>query len=81
MLEAMFIRIENARIAFVDTVVSAHGFTHDEAKKILDVFRHHKVIKIDVNGGSYTVKHGLFWDKVVMLNALNEWEDIYGQSG
>lgn len=80
MLEAMFIRIENARTEFVNTVVNTHGFTHDEAEKILAVFKHHKIIKLDVNGGRYTMQHGIFWDKVVMLNALNEWEDIYEQA-
>ena len=55
---------------FMESIVEQFGFTSTEAQKIYDVFVKANVLKIDKVNGSVMMKHGAFWDKEVMLRAL-----------
>ena len=62
-------RIMNAENSFIETVVS-FGFTKEQGQHILTAYRLLKVVKLEVNIGRYTVKHGAFWDVEVLQKAL-----------
>jgi len=66
----MAIRLVNAENSFINAVQEQFGFTEKEAEKILSVFKKHKVVKISVNSGGFTLTHGIYWAKDVMQNAL-----------
>ena len=53
-----------------ESIKEQFGFTDAEARHIYDVFIKEKVLLIDKHTGQFTLSHGAFWDKQVMLNAL-----------
>lgn len=62
-------RIVNAEKNFIECVM-ANGFTKEEAEKVLRTYRKAKVIKVDPVLGRITVKHGVYWEKDVLRNAV-----------
>lgn len=64
-------RIVNAENAFITSVMEQFGFTLIESAKILVEYKKAKVLSIDPVCGQFKLKHGAFWDKDVMLNAVN----------
>jgi len=63
-------RTVNADSRFIDLLSSMHGFTQTEAVKIFATYRKLRCIKLDAIGGSWSVKHGEFWDRDVCERAL-----------
>lgn len=62
-------RIANAEERFVANVME-RGFTRDEAFKIMAVYRKLKIVKMDANGATLSVKHGAYWEPDVLRRAL-----------
>ena len=71
-IEAVAQRIENARQGFISICVDSHGFTEEQAKHILAVYRRLKVIKLDTGVGRYQFTHGVYYERQTMGNALNQ---------
>ena len=65
-------RIVNAENKFIDEVVEQFNFTSEQAEKIMTVYRKFKIVKIDAVTGQFELKHGAFWDRIPMENALKE---------
>lgn len=63
-------RLANAEDRFMAAVQEQFGKTEAEAAKILAVFKDHKIVKLDAITGQFTLSQGIFWDSVVMDNAL-----------
>ena len=63
-------RTVNADSRFIELLSSMHGFTETEAVKIFSTYRKLRCIKLDAIGGSWSVKHGEFWDRDVCERAL-----------
>lgn len=62
-------RWANADQNFVDNVV-ARGFTPQEAERIFAHYRKHRIIKLDMVGGTWSVQHGRYWDEEILKRAL-----------
>jgi hypothetical protein len=63
-------RMVNAENAFIDGLMTAAGISRADAVKVLAVYRKAKVVKMDAIGGQISVKHGAFWERDVIRNAL-----------
>ncbi len=70
-LKNMAIRLELCLENFIENVIK-QGFDRNEAIKIFNVYKKHKIIKRDLVNKNYIVKHGAFWASDVLRNALNE---------
>lgn len=60
------------QINFVNQVM-AHGFTKEESNKVFSVYLKLKIIKIDRVNKTYNVTHGVYWDKEILRNAINNY--------
>jgi hypothetical protein len=69
-MKAVAQRIVNAENAFIAICVEHHGFTIEQATKILQVYKRVKAIKINAVGGGFQFTHGAFYERDVMQNAL-----------
>ena len=65
-------RIVNAKKDFVDNIVEQFNKTEEEANIVFDVFKKHRIIKIDLSVSKYQLQHGAFWSLDVINNALNQ---------
>jgi hypothetical protein len=65
-------RLVNAEDNFIQATMEQFGYTQGQAEKILAVYRKHKILKLDAAIGRYQLKHGAFWDRLPMENALKE---------
>lgn len=63
-------RIVNAENAFIATIKNIVGCTDESAAKVLAVYRKYKIVKLDPIGGVINVKHGMYLDVDVILNAI-----------
>lgn len=54
---------------FYESVMLVTGCTQQEAEKVLEVYLKLKIAKITAHDG-IQLKHGAFWDKAVLLNAI-----------
>jgi hypothetical protein len=71
-IEPMVQRMENARLDFTSNVVEQFGKTQEEAEIILGMFITHKLVKLDIEISRYQIRHGSFWDIVVMNNCIDQ---------
>lgn len=62
-------RMVNASSRFVDSVVEQFGLSEADAGKAWNYFVDHKLVKVDVIGGQYSLKDGRLWDGGVMRRA------------
>jgi len=60
----------NAENSFIDSVIEQFKKNRSDAVKVLNVFKMHKIIKIDSITGQFSLKHGAFWDLNVIKNAI-----------
>ena len=60
----------DSKTRFKNAVSEQFGFNSDEAETIYNVFKKAKVLKVDGVNGNFSLVHGAFWSKDVMLNAL-----------
>jgi hypothetical protein len=67
---AMAQRMINAQDTFCQNVMEAFDFTREESEKILEVYASMGLVKLDIAVGKYNLKHGSYWDKGIMKNAL-----------
>jgi hypothetical protein len=70
-MRPMATRESNACNEFVANVVEQFGYTADEAKTILAVFRKFRAVKINRHIGRVTLSHGDLWTRDAMDRALN----------
>lgn len=63
-------RLLNAESAFLENLVKLGGISPDGARKVLTVFRYHKVVKEDANIGRISVTHGAYLDRENILEAF-----------
>lgn len=75
MFKSIAQRSLNAENRFIDSVIEQFEFNKSDAEKILSVFMGHKIIKIDPIMGQYKLTQGIYWDKQVMDNALEQFND------
>jgi hypothetical protein len=68
-------RIETAYEAFIESAMRFAECTRPQAEKIFTVYKKHKIIKQDLQSASYKVKHGVYWDKQTLWNAINFYND------
>ncbi len=61
-----------ARNEFVNNVMEQFGFNKEEANAILDAYIKAKAVKLDWAGGRYNLKHGAFWERGPMEEALRQ---------
>lgn len=61
----------NARNAFYEVVMSVTGCNLVSAEKVLSVYLKLKVAKIDYGVGHVSIKHGVYYEKDVLMNAIN----------
>lgn len=64
-------RIVNANNWFYDVAMGVADITKEQAIHVLNVYIKTKVAKRDLAIGVYKVKHGAFFEKEVILNAVN----------
>lgn len=69
-MQDMAQRIENARTAFLSSLMEQFQYTEEQAATIFTVYKKNKIIKLDPIMGRYTLTHGAFWDKPVLDRAL-----------
>lgn len=70
-------RMVNAETNFMEILMLAGEISKPDAKKVLDVYRKLKLVKMDSVMGSISVKHGAFLDKSVITDALKQsWKII-----
>ena len=62
--------LARAENAFVETVAERAGISGDEAFKVFRVYKKAKAIKFDRTNSRFSVVHGAFMDKEVILRAL-----------
>jgi len=60
----------NSRDGFINAVMNQFHFTEQEARHIYKVFIRENVLRVDKVSGSISLVHGAFWDKKVMVRAL-----------
>ena len=70
--EAVAIRMVNAENGFIDTLVEMHGISPDDARRALDTYRKHKLVKLDAVIGRYIAKTGAIFDRDVVDRAITE---------
>lgn len=63
-------RIDRAFDNFAAIVKEVAEVTQDEAEIITTFYIKNKLVKRDTWAGKYTVKHGAYWDKDVLLRGL-----------
>ena len=63
-------RMVNAENAFLGTIKNIVGCTDESAAKVLAIYRKYKLVKLDPIGGVINVKHGMYLDVDVILNAI-----------
>lgn len=63
-------RMVNAENSFIESLMRTANITEPQAEKVLAFYRKIKVVKMDIVGGTITVKHGAFWDRDVIHRAL-----------
>ena len=68
--EDMATRMVNAEKAFVITLIALGDITKEEAVKVMAYYVKHKLVKLHVGIGAYTVKHGAFLDRDVIQRAV-----------
>lgn len=61
----------NASEKFVQFVMEK-GFVREEAEKILEVYKKHRIIKFSKYLPQFEVKHGAFLESDVLRRALSE---------
>jgi hypothetical protein len=70
-VEPIVIRENNACNSFYEVVMNKINCNRNEAVKILNVYIKAKVAKINIHVGHVDVKHGVFFEAEVLMNALN----------
>ncbi len=62
-LKNVAIRINNAETQFIGLLMELGGISKEQAESVFDLYRSHKVLKLDAVGGRYSVKHGGLLDR------------------
>ena len=65
-------RGENAVDGFISDIAEQFGFSVSEAEHILRVFLKERIARIDYGIGKVQIKHGAYWEREVMEEALNK---------
>lgn len=65
-------RINAAEDRFIDFAISHGGLTHDEAVRVLALYRKIKAVKIDAIGGQFMLTHGDFGNVDVLQKAAKQ---------
>ena len=76
--------IESERLAgdyFVENVMEQFGFSKEEAEIILQAYQKAKVVKLDRINGRFDLKHGSFWERAPMEEALRQAGKLPGIKG
>jgi hypothetical protein len=55
----------------VANLAGAGGIEESDAKSVADFYISHKLVKLDMWNGRYTVKHGGLLDKMTISNAVD----------
>ena len=63
-------RMVNAENNFIETLMLFGEISKADAEKVLAVYRHLKMVKMDAVNGRMIVKHGAYLDKATIANAL-----------
>lgn len=63
-------RMVTAETEFLAQLERAGDLTAEEARKVFAVYRKAKVLKNEYAVSRISVKHGAFWDRAVIRNAL-----------
>lgn len=63
-------REQNACNSFYEIVMNILSCKREDAVKILNTYTKAKVAKINIHSGHVDVKHGVFFEKDVLANAL-----------
>jgi hypothetical protein len=62
----------NGHKRFIAQVIKTAKCTRKQAEKVFKEYKKNKIITCDVRcTGTWSVKHGVFWDKEVLWNAIN----------
>ena len=63
-------RIVNAHQQFVNNCIEQFNVSKEEAEIALECYIKFKIVKLDPNIGQYKLKHGAFWNKEIITNAI-----------
>lgn len=63
-------RMVHAETTFIESLMRTASISEEEGEKVLKFYRKIKAVKMDIVGGTITVKHGAFWDIDVIRRAL-----------
>ena len=72
-ISAMVQRMANAQTEFLNSLME-QGFDIETSRRIFELYRREKFIKLDAAIGRYKLVHGIYWDKDVLMRAAN-YED------
>jgi hypothetical protein len=64
-------RMQNAYDGLVTNLVELGGINDVEAGMVADLYIRKRLVRLDMVGGRYNVKHGAYFDRAVILNALD----------
>lgn len=65
-------RIVNGEEVFISNIMKIAGCSRSDAEKVLALYRKLKVVKTDAVGGVINIKHGVFYEKDVIENAIKQ---------
>ncbi len=63
-------RMESARENFIETAMELGDIDAAEATRLFGLYKKHRVIKLDLAMGRYTVKHGGWLDRQTIRDIL-----------
>ena len=69
--KAMAQRWINAENGMIDLIIEFGKVSREEAVHVLNVYKKHKVIKLDIVNGEYKIVSGAFLESDVIQNAVN----------
>jgi hypothetical protein len=67
----IMIRQENACNSFYEVIINRTNCTRAEAIKVLNTYIKLKIAKINVASGKVDIKHGIYLETDILLNAIN----------
>lgn len=70
MKAGVYDRLKIAEAWFTGIVMEEIGCTEDNALKIMDLYLSNKLMKPDIGVNRFKMKDGRFWEKDVLLRAL-----------
>lgn len=67
-------RLVNAELGMLAKIEEYGQMSRNDARKVLKLYLKHKIVKLELGVGRYTVKHGAYLDRDTLRRALVEAE-------